>query len=301
MSFLVYNGNMNTWIGGLARMMKRRLYTAFGLILIAIGCAALFYLYSGTTSEDYRHEWKLGPGELRELAIRSRSQGLNVEFEAAGQGADSIVMEGKAEPETVKRLSEAQIRDGRLELDLDPRESFRFFDWGSWNERHHVTVRLSDPETLEKLQLRADSGSIRLTGASAGSAELSTDSGSIRIQNYKGGRLVLKSDSGSVEAERIEAELAVSSDSGSIRVQQLTGESTLSSDSGSIQLRKADTSSAEIHSDSGSVKVYLPAAFDGFYELQSDTGSIRAPEQKGISPEVIKVKTDTGSIRIEQT
>ncbi|MGG1312750.1 DUF4097 family beta strand repeat-containing protein [Cohnella laeviribosi] len=264
-------------------MMKRGLYTAFGLILIAIGCAALFYLYSGTTSEDYRHEWKLGPGELRELAIRSRSQGLNVEFEAAGQGADSIVMEGKAEPETVKRLSEAQIRDGRLELDLDPRESFRFFDWGSWNERHHVTVRLSDPETLEKLQLRADSGSIRLTGASAGSAELSTDSGSIRIQNYKGGRLVLKSDSGSVEAERIEAELAVSSDSGS------------------IQLRKADTSSAEIHSDSGSVKVYLPAAFDGFYELQSDTGSIRAPEQKGISPEVIKVKTDTGSIRIEQT
>ncbi|MBN2980790.1 DUF4097 family beta strand repeat-containing protein [Cohnella algarum] len=129
---------------------------------------------------------------------------------------------------------------------------------------------------------------------------MAAQSGSVKLQDVKGERLTAKSDSGSIQAERIEAELEVSSDSGSIQFQGLTGKSAISSDSGSVRLDKLDDSDADIKTESGSVKIDLPASFAGFYDLQSDSGSIRAPESKRETNGYIKVRTDSGSIRVDE-
>lgn len=322
-------------------MMKRGLYTAIGLVLIAIGCVALYNMLNEKPEEDFRHEWRFEAGELRDLAIEGDSRGLNVKYEASGDGTESVSIEGRADGDVVDRIKQAKLRDGRLAIDTDP-ESFRIgiFDWGDWNsinDRFTITVKLADPDALEKLEVESDSGGVQIEGLSASSASVSTESGSIRmydfkgerleveadsgsirgerieadlavaaqsgsvkLQDVKGERLTAKSDSGSIQAERIEAELEVSSDSGSIQFQGLTGKSAISSDSGSVRLDKLDDSDADIKTESGSVKIDLPASFAGFYDLQSDSGSIRAPESKRETNGYIKVRTDSGSIRVDE-
>lgn len=74
----------------------------------------------------------------------------------------------------------------------------------------------------------------------------------------------------------------------------------LQTDSGSIRLHKNDTSDAEIQADSGSVYVRLPASFAGSLDLKSGSGKITAPEAKNETRDLVKVRTDSGKIEIEQ-
>lgn len=296
----------------------------FGLILILLGIV-FFIQYqfggSGGKSTDYDQTWTFDNNELQELAITTDSIGLDVKFVKSMDDSNSVRIEGRAKEDIVDSVKSAKLEDGRLDIDLNGK-----WHWGwSFSEFRSsgqtVTVSLTDEaaQQLEALNISGDSSSVKVAGATALNGSIKTDSGSIRLENfegkglsvksdsgsirlddYQGDTLSIKSDSGSIQAENIHAELKAVSDSGSITIDRLTGAAEISTDSGQIQLAKSDDKGATVKSDSGSVRIEVPASYGGTYDLDSDSGSVREPDQQGTSGEVVKVRTDSGGIRVER-
>lgn len=287
---------------------------------MAIGIIALFqYQFGGVKSKEYEHTLALDG--LKELAITADSLGVEVAFVPSTDGKNSIHLAGKAKPEVIDQIKSARVDNGRLELRMKEKWHFGLFDFSGWNDKQMITVALTeeDRKSLEVFKLSSDSGSVRVDGVMAvnGSVQtdsgsiklgsfqgetwsLKSDSGSIKLDSFNGGSLSMASDSGSIHAGTIRAKLKTSSDSGSITVDHLSGAAEVKSDSGSIRIVKDDGTGANVSSDSGSVRITVPAAYSGSYDLKSDSGSIHNPDPVGTSGELIKVRTDSGSIRIYQ-
>lgn len=288
---------------------------------MAVGIIALLqYQFGGVKSKEYAHTLQL-ENKLQELSITSDSLGLEVDFVPSTDGSNSVHVEGKAKPEVIDQIKNARVENGRLNLRLKEKWHFGLFDFSGWNEKQIVTVSLTEEAmaSFEALKVNSDSGSVRVNGAKAaagvvksdsgsiklgsfegGTLSINSDSGSIKLESFKGSSLSINSDSGSIHAGTVLAELSASSDSGSITIDHLSGKAVVRSDSGSIRIGKDDTTGADVKSDSGSVRIEIPASYGGMFDLDSDSGSIHKPEQQGTSGEVIKVRTDSGSIRISQ-
>ncbi|WP_435168070.1 DUF4097 family beta strand repeat-containing protein [Paenibacillus glycanilyticus] len=302
-------------------MNRRWVRNTIGVVLVAIGIMALLqYQFGGVKSKEYAHTLQL-EDKMQDLSLTSDSLGLEVDFVPSTDGSNSIHIEGKAKPEVIDQIKNARVENGKLDLRLKEKWHFGLFDFSGWNEKQVVTVSLTEEamSSLESLKVKSDSGSVKVDGAKAADSQVETDSGSIRLgsfeggtlslkadsgsiklESFKGSSLTIKSDSGSIHAGTVAAELKASSDSGSITIDHLNGKAVLRSDSGSIRMVKDDTTGADVKSDSGSVRIEIPSSYGGMFDLDSDSGSIHKPDQQGTSGEVIKVRTDSGSIRISQ-
>ncbi|MCC3375125.1 DUF4097 family beta strand repeat-containing protein [Cohnella sp. REN36] len=305
--------------------MKRWLLIALGLILIGAGGLAFYQLnYGNKGSKDlafHEQKWVFDKDELHALNVYNDYKRIDVKFVPSKDGKDTILFEGKVEKEIADRLRETRLSNGALTLNLNEKSRWFVFDFNfvKFNESQTVTVALADGALLDSLVVKSDSGSVHLNDASAregtvksdsGSVHLANisgtnwsvggDSGSIQLAGYTGESLTVKSESGSIQGESIKAKLQTSADSGSTKLSGVTGAVVVRSQSGSVRVQKEDTSDVDVKTDSGSVRIQLPSSFGGFYDLKSDSGSIKAPESKRETKELIKVRTDSGSIRIEQ-
>ena len=304
-------------------VMNRGLRITAGVILVAVGVAALmFYAFGGKKYESLNHMMPLG-NQVREIRVDGGSGSIEIRFVESGDGNNTVRIDGEASPAVAKRIGSAEVRDGVLHLDFREDRRFDWFFHGvrGWNEEMSITFSLTDDAmaaldafragadsgmlTVDGVAAResvfeSDSGSIRIDNLTGGAATVKSDSGSIRLGRFEGGSLTLQSDSGSIMAETVRAGLKAESDTGSIRINRLTGAGEIRTDSGSIRVVKADDTGLDAVSDSGSVHITVPASYGGGYDLASDTGSIRHPEPAGASNEVIRVRTDSGSILIEQ-
>ena len=303
--------------------MNRGTRIAAGAILVAIGIAALLnYTVRDEKVTSYTHTIPLGE-PLREIRIDSDELAVDVTFVASASGEGAVRIGGKAASGIVERLQSVRVENGVLHLQFkEPwRWRLNFFDFGALNEKQTVTVEMTDEAlaALESFKASSDSGSLHINGAAARESNIvsdsgairidslrgedvtvKSDSGSIRLERFEGGSLSLRSDSGSIHAGTVIASLKAVSDSGSITIDHLTGTGEFRSDSDSIRVVKDDDTGLVATSDSGSVRIKVPDSFNGTYDLSSDSGSIRHPDPAGTSGEVIKVRTDSGSIRIEQ-
>jgi hypothetical protein len=303
--------------------MNRNARTTAGIVLVVIGIAALVYYIAGhDKSEFYEHTLPLGD-RVREIRIDSGNLDLDIRFAASASGDNAVKIEGKASPGIVKRIRSAEVENGVLHLQFKEPRRWRwdFFPFRALNGKQTVTVELTDEAmaALESFRADADSGSLQVSGAVAresviasdsgsirigslkgNAATVRTDSGSIRLERFEGGSLSLRSDSGGIHAGTVNAGLKAGSDSGGIRVERLNGYGEIRTISGSVHVVKDDDTGLAVTTDSGSVRITVPASYGGTYDLMSDTGSVSHPEPAGTSGEVIRVRTDSGSIRIEQ-
>lgn len=303
--------------------MNRKTRNTIGVILVVIGIIALLqFAFGDEKSEAYEHTVPLGE-QVREIRIESNSLSLDINFVAGSSEQSSVRIEGQAAPEIVGRIKSARVENGVLHLRF--KESWRWglglFNFTQWDEKQTVTVSLTDEAmaSLESFKVNADSGSISVSGAAVREGEIETDSGSIRIgslrgdavtvrsdsggirvERFEGGSLSIRSDSGGIHAGTVSASLKAVSHSGGITIDHLNGVGEIKTDSGSIRVVKDDDTGMDVTSDSGIVQITVPASFSGSYDLKSDSGSIRHPDPVGASGEVIKVRTDSGSITIEQ-
>lgn len=262
-------------------MNKRWTRNTIAVILVAIGIIALFQNH-GMKSKAYTHTLRLDD-HMRGISIIGDSHALEVNFVSNTEGSNSIRVEGKAKPEVIDLIETAKVENGELNLRFKEKWHWGLFDFSGWNEKQIITVLLTD-EAMKSLE----------------SFKVSSDSGSIKLDRYEGNSLSITSDSGSIHAGTVRAALKAASDSGSITVDHLTGASEVKSDSGSIRIVKDDEVGANVSNDSGSVRITVPASYSGSYDLKSDSGSIHNPDPVGTSGELIKVRTDSGSIRIIQ-
>lgn len=305
--------------------MKMSVRRFIGVVIVLIGVVALFqYQFGGNggKSVEYDQTWNFEASELHELIIDSDSMGLDVKFVKSTDDTNSVRIAGQAKEDIVDKVKRTDLEDGQLNIDLNGKWHIGFFNFSDFRSSDQtVTVTLTDEavKALETLNLSSDSGSLKVADAVAVNGSVHSDSGSIKIEGYQGDALSVKSDSGSIKVDDLEgstlslradsgsirlanarAALTASSDSGSITIEHLSGKADVQSDSGSIRLDKDDDTGADVESDSGSVKITVPASYGGTYDLKSDSGSIHEPDQRGTSSEVIKVRTDSGSIRVDR-
>jgi len=285
-------------------MAKRWISIAAGLILVGIGGAAFYGFNFGKPLNEYHHKWEFQSGDMKHLSIAFDSQASTIEFQPSTDGKNSVLIEGKAKQEIIDRIGKVRVNDGALKIDM--KERFRWFNFSIGpfaKDKQHVVVSLTEEAAaaLDTLNFSTDAGSMTVNGAEARAADFSTDAGSIRVNGFEGETLKLHTDAGAIRGADIRADLNAKTDAGSIDIQHLTGTAKLSTDSGSVKLLKDDTTGADIKTDAGSVRVQIPESYGGTFDLKADAGSVTAPDAKGTTPEVIKVRTDAGSIRVSYT
>lgn len=274
-----------------------------GIILVIIGLTALASNSSalGENAIDYEKKWTFASGELHQLLLKS-DYAVNVKFEKSTNGTNSVYLKGQGSQSMVDAVSGTALSSGKLDVQLVDKRKWHFdlFHFGSHREVQQMIVTLAEGAELETLGLQLDSSSLSVSDAQVKNADFSVGSGSLTIENLTAERFKMQADSGSVKAVGIHADTEIHADSGSLRLEQVTGPTRLTMDSGSVRLYKDDTSPTDVKADSGSVYVHMPSSFAGFYDLQADSGSIRAPESKRKTTDVVKIRADSGSIIVEQ-
>jgi DUF4097 and DUF4098 domain-containing protein YvlB len=285
--------------------MKKLWYlTAFALIIIGLAGVISYDWKTDEKLPDFEKQWTYNAADLRKLHIVS-DYNMNVTFIKSTDGSNSISLKGQGTEKMIAKAMNAEISSQSLSLDLVqlPKKYFNFFDFSWVNAKEEIVIAVTDDSLLESLKLELDSGNLNLIDAELVKivdASLSVDSGNLKIINFKSDRLDINIDSGNITGDNINAEITASADSGNIKLENATGRANLSADSGNIKLYKLDTTDAEISADSGNVYVQVPSSFGGFYDLQVDSGNISSPDSKRETKDYIKVRVDSGNIKIEQ-
>ncbi|WP_256759235.1 DUF4097 family beta strand repeat-containing protein [Cohnella sp. WQ 127256] len=286
-------------------MKKFWYFTAICLIAIGVIGALAIGQKSDGDLPSFEKKWTFSASDLRNLHVVS-DYPVNISFVKSTDGQNSIHLNGSGTEKMIEKAMATEISDQSLKLDLTrlPKKYINFFDFNFSNQtKEELVISVTDDSLLEKLKVSLDSGNITVTDAALvqiSSAELSTDSGNITLDHFKSNYLNLDADSGNIKGNHVTAELVASTDSGNITLENMTGSTNISVDSGNVKLYKLDTSDTDISVDSGNAYVQVPSSFAGSYDLKVDSGNINAPESKHETNEFVKIRTDSGNIKVEQ-
>jgi DUF4097 and DUF4098 domain-containing protein YvlB len=304
--------------------MRTKSWFFSAILLILIGTAGVV-AFDFKLSEDtpaYSKTWTIEQGDLEQL-LYDNDRALTVRFEPATDGKTTVTLSGNMYQKQIDALQTIKADKGVLDINI-PHDSFRLMEinFDLWkSNRQELIVKLGNPDALQLFSIYSSSGSVKVSGAAADKIKIASGSGSMKLEdikgdtveikagsgsmtldNLKGNEILIDSDSGSVTGKGITGSSKITADSGSVRLSDMNGPSTVAVGSGSIRFAQAPESadSVTIETDSGSVRVTPSAKFQGSYDLRSDSGSVKAPDSKATSTEVIKVRSDSGSIRIIQ-
>jgi hypothetical protein len=287
--------------------MKKLWYlTAFSLIIIGLAGVISYDWKTTENLPEFEKQWTFSAADLRKLNIVSDYQ-VNVSFVKSTDETNSISLKGQGTDKMIEKIMSTEISSQSLQLDLvqTPKKYFtlNFFDFRWVDGKEEIIISMTDDALLESLKLKLDSDKLTVTDAAivkVADVQMTVDSGNLILNNFKSDRLDIDIDSGNFTGNIVTADITASVNSGNIKLENTTGRSSISVDSGSIRLYKLDNTNAEISVDSGNVYVQVPTSFAGFYDLQADSGNIDSPDPKRESKDYIKVRTDSGNIKIEQ-
>ncbi|MBC2365956.1 DUF4097 family beta strand repeat-containing protein [Listeria booriae] len=160
------------------------------------------------------------------------------------------------------------------------------------------------------IELRSIAGNVDVTNSSGESDVLgmkgdnlnvSSNSGDIEVKQAKVNMTTLKNSSGSIDGEQVEGVVKAENNSGDVDLSDLSDETTVTNSSGETDLSFLDVkANVAVNANSGDVSIEIPSAFDGFLDLRSNSGDIKAPNSKPSSDRVVKVRTSSGNIKVEQ-
>jgi hypothetical protein len=285
--------------------MKKLWYlTAFSLIIIGLAGVISYDWKTTENLPEFEKQWTFSAADLRKLNIVSDYQ-VNVSFVKSTDGTNSISLKGQGTDKMIEKIMSTEISSQSLQLELvqTPKKYFNFFDFNWVDAKEEFIISVTDDAFLESLKMKLDSDKLAVTDAAivkVVDAQMTVDSGNLILNNFKSDRLDIDIDTGNFTGNIVTADITASVNSGNIKLENTTGRSSISVDSGSIRLYKLDNTNAEISVDSGNVYVQVPTSFAGFYDLQADSGNIDSPDPKRESKDYIKVRTDSGNIKIEQ-
>ena len=154
--------------------------------------------------------------------------------------------------------------------------------------RYEVTVPVG-----VRLELKSVSGDITAKGVN-GEIEAGAVSGNVDVSDAKGS-IELESVSGDIKAERLSGESRINAVSGDVTISNITGTLELETVSGEMTIDRATLSSLRTESVSGEVAYDGSLDPSGRYEFHSQSGDIRLrlPASAGGS---VRVETFSGSV-----
>ncbi|MFC5744102.1 DUF4097 family beta strand repeat-containing protein [Actinomadura rugatobispora] len=189
------------------------------------------------------------------------------------------------------------VRDGTLTLET--KCSRTVIGYNACGAGYRVEVPRSTT-----VDLRTDSGSLRVDGLTGSVMKLHSDSGSVNAENVRADSLSATANSGKVKVSGRADSAELRSDSGAIEADGLQAKRvTARANSGGVRLHLASVpDSVDIDNDSGSVKVLLPTVDKGYaFILRTDSGARNispALRQDSSSPHRVRISNDSGAINI---
>ncbi|GIP41006.1 hypothetical protein J31TS4_42860 [Paenibacillus sp. J31TS4] len=159
------------------------------------------------------------------------------------------------------------------------------------------TLEVSLPDKVyERLDLRADTGAVRMSGLQADTLLIKLGTGKVELSDFRGKDAVLQTDTGAIRGSNIEAELRAVSDTGSIQLDLpvLAGGVEANSDTGSIRIQVKEDAGfrLEATTDIGSLNTNLP----GLSFEQKERR--RWAATNGDGGPLIKLTNDIGSVAV---
>lgn len=144
-------------------------------------------------------------------------------------------------------------------------------DGNGWGRERRVSMTVLVPRSV-KLRVGTGNGAVTVEGAGS-EVEASTGNGRVRVSGTEG-RVHVSTGNGAVEVRDAKAEVRVSTGNGDVDVTTAEGPVEVSSGNGDIDVRMSALRARddmEFSTGSGSVRLTLPANFNG--ELDATTGN----------------------------
>ncbi|EES74678.1 DUF4097 family beta strand repeat-containing protein [Paenibacillus sp. MB22_1] len=278
--------------------MNTKKWSLIGLLLILIGLAGMAYQHFefGDELPSHQQKWTFDQGGLQTLLIDS-DYDVELEFIDSLDGTNYVEINGNMNQKTIDAVKAAQISEGTLKLDLKDKFDWTFFSINFQSTKQRITVALGDKGELNRIGFKSDSSNGTFRGLRADDIDLSIDSGNIRVDQFEG-TLTAKSSSGNITANQVKGTVKATSNSGDIRFNRFTGDGSFKSNSGNITLSEQRSDNLDISVGSGNATLSADAEFKGYYDLQSGSGNTTAPDSPRQTQDLIKVRANSGNIRI---
>lgn len=279
--------------------MNNKRWSVLGIVLIVLGFAGMAYqrFDFGEELPSYQQKWTFEQDALGSLILNS-DYDVDVEFIDSPDGSNYVEVSGNMEQEAIDKLKAEQITGNTLQLDFKDNFDWSFFSINFQSTTQRVIVALADGSRLQQINYKSHIGNGDFSGLRAENIDLSVSDGNLRVDSILAGRLSLASTSGNITAKNIAGQAEVSVSSGNIKFDGFTGNGTFKATSGNIILTDQRSDSLDISVQSGNATLSADPQFRGFYDLQTTSGSITAPDSPQQTKDVIKVRTTSGNIRI---
>lgn len=305
--------------------MSTKKWVALVIICIGFGLLAtsIYGVPFGDERQAYTKHWDLKTGGLQDDLQNIQLDGnfnADIEFIVSPDNNAYIEVNGKWDPEIIEIFEHANLTNGTFKLTSN--EHFRLrvfsFDWSWGKQDSRITVALPKGYPLNNVTLHSTSTDWDLTGLNAESLEMKSTSGSIVLREIEIPRIKLSLTSGDISASDIQGDLTVEQtsgrftasriegkvtsqiQSGDVEITQLNGEANVEFTSGSIDIEQSHAAPVQVSGTSGDISIQAAPDFEGIYDAKATSGHVTIPESPGISQELIKARTTSGSIKITQ-
>ncbi len=264
------------------------------VLFLLCGFAAIATFGFGESEEVLLDSFEYGGVDALEI-----SRGSIYSVEVSAHAASSVRVEVYA-PRDTRRVVHHRRDGGSVRIWTVNR--FRLFV-SRIRGSHRMVI--SAPRTC-LLDISTDTGSISVRPID-GPKQLETDTGAVSVQGASGD-ITVETDTGDVRLETTRGHLEIKTDTGSIAVDDHIGDIAARSDTGEIIATGLELrGDAELETDTGDIHLKMAGALDGFtFDIATDTGSIAVGSTKARGKLVmgegalkVRVRTDTGSVRIE--
>ena len=300
----------------------RKSWIMIASALIVIGLIGLIFTKFDISNKKYQsfvHEWEFSNMEMTTFSINGTSDDVSVRFVPSIDDNTHITIEGETTKEQYEQIKNTNLIAGKFILDLTGTESYYFLSFGKEEPPLSIAIATPNHTVLDQLNVTLTSGEIDLVDAVITLADLTVTSGDVNMKNSEVGATNIKATSGDIEIKDYSGILNIKTDSGDIDVNQLAGSSHLIASSGDIELEQHDQSGATLRATSGDIDVVqhkestvtidvtsgdvefkLAQDFKGILNLNSNSGSIKSPEQVySSSSHSVKIKTTSGDIKVK--
>ncbi|MFD0619095.1 DUF4097 family beta strand repeat-containing protein [Paenibacillus sp. GCM10027629] len=289
---------------------------------IVIGVIGLLvYGVKDPTVKDvaYTKKWDFKAAEFKNFILNS-DYDIDVEFRESPDQSGYVELSGKLPPEKIASLENVEIQRAGLNLDLERDSVFQFqvFDF-SFSSDQKLVIALPQGEVLDLMELNSTSSNIDVERARAMSVKVKTTSGDLNVKQLDAEQVKLEATSGNIKGQELQGQVELTTKSGEVRLDQLSGDivavvtsgnidvkdhvgtANLRTTSGNIELTQLQiTPEVSLESTSGNVDLTIPQAFDGVYDVKTNSGEIEIPDTTLTTKDMVKARTSSGNITIDK-
>lgn len=271
-----------------------------GLILVVIGFLGMSSnkFDFGDKLTEYHKTWTVDNDTLSHLILNS-DYTTDVEFVQSTDGTQSIELTGQFEDEVISQLNQIQPQNGKFQINMID-DSIHFINISFKSQTATLIVSLPDLNQLQEVGIHFTSSNGSVTNLTAKDVEITLKSGNLVLKSIVTDQLRVETNSGNLSGSNIQGNAQISIKSGNINITNYSGEGTFKSNSGNIKLTQKGPSSLDLSAKSGNVTIVADPNFKGFYDLDANSGNVSSPESLRISNDLIKVRTNSGNIKITQ-